>query len=67
MDSSRAATDQGEIDKNSENASIVQVGTWFLDLAQFHSFPSTKGWVETDLSKESRSLVISELAAASVS
>ena len=60
MDSSRAATDQGEIDKDSENASIVQVGTWFLDLAQFHSFPSTKGWVETDLSKESRSLVISD-------
>ena len=60
MDSSRAATDQGEIDKDSEYASIVQVGTWFLDLAQFHSFPSTKGWVETDLSKESRSLVISD-------
>jgi hypothetical protein len=50
----------GENEKNSEYASILQIGTWFLDLAQFHQFPSAKGWVDTDLSKESRSLVISD-------
>jgi len=49
-----------ESDKDSEYKSILTVGGWFLDLAQFHNLSSPVGWVGTDLSNQSPCLVISD-------
>jgi hypothetical protein len=49
-----------ESDKDSEYASILKVGGWFLDLAQFHNLLSPVGWVGTDLSNQSPCLIISD-------
>jgi hypothetical protein len=54
------SSDDSHSDEDSELPSVLQIGDWFLDLAQFQELSSTKGWVDTDLSKESRSLVISD-------
>mgnify|MGYP000014553123 CR=1 FL=1 len=49
-----------ESDKDSEYECILQVGSWFLDLAQFHDLSSPVGWVGTDLSNQSPCLIISD-------
>ena len=55
-----AIDDNSESDKDTEYESILQVGSWFLDLAQFHNLLSPVGWVGTDPSNQSPCLVISD-------
>jgi len=52
--------EHNESDYDTEFASILQVGSWFMDLAQFHDLSSTVGWVPTELSIQSACLVISD-------
>jgi hypothetical protein len=54
------SSDDSQFEKDSESASVLQIGEMFWDLAQFQELSSNKGWVDTDLSRESRSLVISD-------
>ena len=55
-----SSSDESHSEEDSELPSVLQIGDWFWDLAQFQELSSTKGWVDTDLSKESRSLAISD-------